>query len=262
MEEGCFEISGTLEHDICTVQLGTVPLWTQGDILFQTYFTLFRSKKTLQTLQLDFDLQASHSDRTIISDSNTSNTTKWTFPRRFIMEESPLNSVNMNTCSESELLSLKGIRRIIAKRTLKQRAVRAFTSSEDFIARIRGIGQMSWSRISLRNEVDIVSGAPMNLRCRGNLILPRDVALYRRGEWVVVDPQHQGLYPNTLWGIIQSDGINESGMLTVKTGRVQSQQINWKHCVIEQFRREEFVELRDEALHKARNGTDKGLCCS
>ena len=171
------------------------------------------------------------------------------------------NSIRINICSKSELISLKGIGQSIAKQIIRERAKRAFTSDQDLIDRVKGIGQKSWARICHQNEACFVFGE-MNWTCRGKLILPRDAAFYRKGEWIVIDPQCENLYPRTLWGIIESDGIKQNGMMTVRTGEVQTQQINWKHCVIEQFLNKETVKFRDDARNqalKARNGGQMGL---
>ena len=192
------------------------------------------------------------------------------------MGSSHSNSLNINICSESELLSLKGIGQCIARRILAERAQGPFSSKQDFICRVKGIGRNSWNRIYQQNKVNIVFGAQtawfvelppwftgkMNQRRRGKLILPQDPTFYYTGQWVVIDPQYKNLYPRTLWGIIESDDIDRNGMLTVRTGRIQTQQINWKHCVIEQFLNKEWIELTDGARNKsinARNGHTKGL---
>ena len=186
------------------------------------------------------------------------------------------NSLNINVCSESELLSLKGIGQCIARRILKERAQRPFTSKDDFICRVKGIGPNSWNRLYQQNEVSIVFAVQpawlvdlplwltkkMNQRCRGKLILPQDPNLYRKVQWIVIDPHYDNLYPRTLWGIIESDGINQNGMLMARTGRIQTQQINWRHCVIEQFLNKEVIQLTDGAWNserKARTGTNRGL---
>ena len=188
------------------------------------------------------------------------------------MGSSHSNSLNINNCSVDELLSLKGIGQCIAKRIMEQRAVCAFDSADDFVQRVKGVGLTSWKRIYTQNEVSIVFGAQtpwftgppkwitgeMSQRCRGKLILPRDSKFYLKGEWIVIDPSYQTLYPRTLWGIIESDGPNEKGMLAVRTGRVQVQQINWKHCVVEQFQRKEMARLRDET--KARSVNSHRMC--
>lgn len=182
-------------------------------------------------------------------------------------------SLNINNCFEEELLSLKGIGKCIAKRIIKQRAVCAFSTAEDFIERVKGIGQTSWRRVALQNEVNIVFGAQavrsveritgkMNQRRRGRLILPQDPTFYRKGQWVVIDSQYRALYPRTLWGVIESDGINENGILTVRTGRIQLQNINWKHCVVEQFRRKEVVQLINAEQYKEHMGDDQCMFLS
>ena len=192
------------------------------------------------------------------------------------MGSSHSKSVNIKICSESELLSLKGIGQSIAKRILDERVQRPFTSKEDFIDRIKGVGRYSWDRMHQQNEVNIVFGAQkawfveppawltgkMNQRRRGKLILPQDPKFYRRGEWIVIDPQYKNLYPRTLWGIIQWNDIKRNGMLTVWTGEDQTQEINWKHCVIEQFLNKEMVNFRHGARNeaiRARTGEDMGL---
>ena len=174
------------------------------------------------------------------------------------MDLDNLNSFRINICSKSQLMSLKGIGKCIAKRIIKERAKRAFTSDQDLIDRVKGIGQKSWARICNQNKACLVYGE-MNRTCRGKLIMPRDPTFYRKGEWIVIDPLYQDLYPGTLWGVIESDRINQKGMLSVRTGRVQVQKINWQHCVIEPFRRKELAILRNSELYKARMGDSKGL---
>ena len=70
-----------------------------------------------------------------------------------------LSSLNINTCSESELLRLKWIGPCIASKIMKRRNEKAFTSAADLIDRVKGIGSKSWKRIMRTNTIEILFNA-------------------------------------------------------------------------------------------------------
>ena len=77
-------------------------------------------------------------------------------PYKPIQSVHRLASLDVNTCSESQLKQLKGIGPCLAKRIVTQRNVRAFTSAADLIDRVKGIGSTSWRRITNSNATNIL----------------------------------------------------------------------------------------------------------
>ena len=64
--------------------------------------------------------------------------------------------VDINNCSETNLLSIKGIGKAFADRIVRQRRYRRFSSAEDLIKRVKGMGTRRWERIYDENEITFI----------------------------------------------------------------------------------------------------------
>ena len=72
----------------------------------------------------------------------------------------PVRLLDINQCSETDLLSLKGIGVRIRDGIVKARGNSPLLSADDLCARVRGVGQKSWSAICGKNNIEFTFHAP------------------------------------------------------------------------------------------------------
>ena len=68
-------------------------------------------------------------------------------------------TLDLNSCTEAELLSLRGIGKAYANSIISGRKHEAFRSAQDLIRRVKWMGAVRWAQICNDNAIGFAFGA-------------------------------------------------------------------------------------------------------